>query len=239
MKGFKAQLAIGFVCVILGFIITMQLKSVQYNQISGEERVRNESLQQELNKEKAKNADLLVEVAAMRGEIETFRTESSQSSGYVRGISEQLEKAEVLAGLSDVAGEGVVVVLNDSKAEAQKNPENYIIHDDDIRKVVNELFAAGAEAVSLNDDRLIATSAIRCVGPVVIVNNNKYSPPYEIKAIGHSQTLAAALNQRDGVVDILRNLWKLEITIKEETNITVPRYGGVVNFKYAAPASGN
>lgn len=235
MKKVKAQLAIGFVCVILGFIITTHLKSVQYNQIQGEERIRNESLVQELNKEKSKNADLLEEISAMRSEIEAFRAEASENNDYVKAMSEQLRKAEILAGLSDVSGTGVIVTLNDSKVEAEKNPENYIIHDDDIRKVVNELFAAGAEAVSVNGDRIVSTSAIRCVGPVIIINNNKYSPPYEIRAIGNSQTLAAALNQRDGVVDILRNLWKIEITVKEEANITVPRYSGTINFKYATP----
>ncbi|MBR5219348.1 MAG: DUF881 domain-containing protein [Clostridia bacterium] len=68
---------------------------------------------------------------------------------------------------------------------------------------------------------------------MVVINNNRYSPPYVINAIGDRKTLSAALNQRDGVVDVLRNLWKIEIDIAEKDKIDIPRYTGSTTFKYA------
>jgi len=237
MKSIKAQVAIGIVCIILGFTITLQLKSVKQNYGGSEVLQRSDSLLKELNNQKDINADLLEQIMQMREEIESYRDETSESSDHAKVLSEQLQKAELLAGMTAVEGPGVKVTMNDSKEASDKNPENYIIHDDDIRKIINELYAAGAEAISINDDRLISTSAIRCIGPVVIVNNNRYSPPFVIKAIGNPETLIAALNQREGVVDILRSLWKIEIDVKKEDIIKIPRFNGVLNFKYVTSSS--
>lgn len=188
-KDLKGQIWIGIVCIILGFTITLQLKSVLHNNAVNEQAQRSDSLLSELNNQKDINADLLQQILQMREEIESYRSKASESSDYAEVLTQQLDKAEVLSGMVDVSGPGIVLVLNDSKEKSDQNPENFIIHDEDLRKVVNELFAAGAEAVSINGDRLIATSSIRCVGPTILVNGNKYTPPFEVKAIGNPETL--------------------------------------------------
>jgi uncharacterized protein YlxW (UPF0749 family) len=232
-KDIKGQLWIGIVCIILGFVITLQLKSVLHNYGGTEQIQRSDSLLSELNNQKDINADLLEQILQMREEIGSYRNKASESSDYAEVLSEQLSKAELLSGMLDVEGTGVILTLNDSKEKSDQNPENYIIHDDDLRKVVNELFASGAEAVSINGDRLISTSSIRCVGPVILINGNKYTPPFEIRAIGNPETLKAAVNLRGGVVDILRSLWKIEVDVKEYETVLIPKYKGVINFKYA------
>lgn len=239
MKITKAQYVMGIVCVLLGFMVTLQLRSVSFNRsIKNAQTLRNDELEKELNSQRTLNEDLAKQVEQLTGDIDNYRREAAERSTYASAINEQLNRAEILAGLAEVSGPGVLVKLNDSSARGPGNSADFIIHDDDLRKVVNELFAAGAEAISLNNERIIATTAIRCVGPVVFVNSNKHSVPFTIKAIGNPETLEAALNLRDGVVDILRNLWKIEIEISKEKSITVPRYGGAVNFNYAQPVRG-
>ena len=112
-------------------------------------------------------------------------------------------------------GPGIIVTLNDSKLPYPKDmppgvlpgmaPEN-IIHDTDINQTVNELKTAGAEAISVNDQRLVATSPVRCAGPTVYVNNTMAAPPFVIKAIGDAKTLQAALNISGGEVDQIKPL---------------------------------
>ncbi|MBQ1249641.1 MAG: DUF881 domain-containing protein, partial [Selenomonadales bacterium] len=113
-----------------------------------------------------------------------------------------------------------------------ENPNLYVIHDDDLLKVINELRAAGAEAISVNGQRLIATSEIRCAGPTLSVNNTRYTPPYEILAIGDPKTLDNALKMRGGIVETLR-FWGIQINISKSDNIVVPAYKSSFRFDHA------
>ena len=114
------------------------------------------------------------------------------------------------------------------------NANATLIHDEDIRKVVNELFAAGAEVVAVNDSRIISTSAIRCVGPSILVNDTKMTPPYVIKAIGKADQLEAALNLNGGVIDNLET-WGFEIVIERQQELIIPKYSGKITYDVAEP----
>jgi uncharacterized protein YlxW (UPF0749 family) len=235
----KAQIAIGLICILLGFIITIQFKSVRKNFASENQQFqRADELQAELTKERKKNEDLYKNLLQYEKDLNALQQAVSQNSGYAAELIEQLKRAQVLAGLIDLEGEGVIVTLNDSKLKNDNrlnlSEDYFIIHDEDILAVLNELRDAGAEALSINDERIISTSEIRCAGTTVSVNNNRYSPPFEIKAIGNPSTLVAGLNLRGGVVEILRQ-WGIEITVRESSKIFIPRYTGYINFKYAVP----
>lgn len=99
-------------------------------------------------------------------------------------MSDQLKRSEVLAGLTEVEGEGIILTLTDSTWQTDSNTvegkELLLIHDGDLRQAISELAAAGAEAYSINGQRVISTTPIRCVGPVITVNEQKMAPPYEI-----------------------------------------------------------
>jgi uncharacterized protein YlxW (UPF0749 family) len=101
-------------------------------------------------------------------------------------------------------------------------------------KVVNELKAAGAEALSINGQRIISTSEIRCAGPTVSVNNVRSAPPYVIQAIGNPQTLDASLKMRGGVVETLK-FWGIQVQTAIEKNLVIPGYNGTFAFDYAKP----
>ncbi len=239
MKNIVAQISISLICVVLGFMISLQLKSVRKNYTIDNSRFqRAEALQQELSNEREKNENLFQQVLQNEKDLNAYEKQFSEKDVFLSTVMNRLEKAEILAGMTDVEGSGIIVTLNDSKVSNDKNvkvDENYfIIHDEDILMVLNELADAEAEALSLNDERIIATSEIRCAGTTVSINNNRYSPPFLIKAIGDPNKLEASLNLRGGVVDILRQ-WGIEVSIKKVDKVLISRYNGYVTFKHAVP----
>lgn len=240
-KDLKAQIAIGTVLLILSFAITVQFRSVSQNeQLSGSKNMRVDELLVELKKEREKNDELEKQVNAYENDIAKYRETAETTDNYSKVLSEQLTRAELMAGMVDVKGQGITVTLNDMEnrktATGTLSNSATLIHDEDIRKVINELFAAGAEVVAVNDSRIISTSAVRCVGPSVLVNDTKMTPPYVIKAIGKSDQLEAALNLNGGVIDNLR-IWGFEIEIKRHAELIIPKYSGKVTYDIAVPVA--
>ncbi|MDF2928026.1 MAG: hypothetical protein K0Q75_264 [Anaerospora sp.] len=88
--------------------------------------------------------------------------------------------------------------------------------------------------MAINEQRLIASSEIRCAGPTLSVNNTRYSPPYDIRAIGDPQTLETALKMRGGVVETLQ-FWGIQVTLKKQEEVTIPAYKGTFRFEFASP----
>ncbi len=238
MKNWKAQVSIGLVVMVLAFLIAVQFKSVTKNyEAMQQTSIRTEELQADLKKEREKSDDLQRQLDAYKNEVEEYRKEAETSSGYYKLLSEQLTKAEIMAGLVDVQGQGIVVTLNDSQKRTGDNITDLnvtLIHEDDLRRVVNELSAAGAEAIAINDSRIVSNSAIRCVGPVILVNDEKMAPPYTVKAIGKPDQLTAALNLNGGVIEMLR-AFGFEVSIQQQSDIVIPKYNGTVTFQDAVP----
>lgn len=175
----------------------------------------------------------LTDIQKERDELKS-QLNSLKSNETTGENSSQIEDLKNKAGLTDVVGEGVIVTINDSKVPVKSgdNPNLYLIHDEDILRVVNELRAGGAEAISINDQRLIGTSEIRCSGPTITVNGKLFGPPYVIKAVGNQNTLNSALTMRGGVGDSLK-YWGIEMSIQKMQGITIPAYTGVFRQDFA------
>ena len=141
---------------------------------------------------------------------------------------------KIKACLTALKGEGIKIILHDSeKVTANgENPNTYIIHDDDLLRVINELRAAGAEAISINGQRLTALSEIRCAGPTLSVNNVRSSAPFEVCAIGDKKTLNNAITMRGGVADTLK-VWGIKIEVETSEKIYIPSYKGDFQRVYA------
>ena len=170
----QGQAAIAFVCVVLGFMLAVQFKTTQdIRSTIPFQRV--EDLSQRLSQTEKERDSLQDEVKKLK-----------ESTNKQEALSKDIENIKMGAGVLAMQGPGISIVIDDSKKQSKtgENLNLYLIHDDDILKVINELRAAGAEGISINEQRLIATSEIRCAGPTLSVNNTRYSPPYEIKAIG-------------------------------------------------------
>ena len=223
----RGQFSIAFVCMVLGFMLALQFR-IAMDQKASLPYQRVEELSARLI-ETEKERDALQE------QVANFR-QAQPAPGGSEG-EQILKELRLRSGMTSLVGPGVVVTIDDSKiqSKAGENQNLYIIHDDDLLKVINELRAAGAEAISVNGQRLVSTSEIRCAGPTLSVNNVRSAPPYEIRAIGDSVTLENALRMRGGVMETLQ-VWGIQLEVKAAQEIVVPAYKGAAKFSYAKEA---
>ncbi len=217
----QGRWAIAAVSVVLGVML-----AVQYRSTLGIE-------ENNINLQRAGDLAIqLEEVKKEKGHLEEL-LKKMREQGTVDTVKEENLKLRFNAGLTQVKGPGVIVTIDDSNVPIQKgeNANLYLIHDEDILRVVNELRAGGAEALSINEQRLIGTSEIRCSGPTITVNGKIFTPPYVIKAVGDKKMLTAALNMRGGVVETLKH-WGIQISIEQMQQIIIPPYTGVFRSEF-------
>ena len=226
-----AVIMIALALFIFSFVIAAQLNTVGNTNIISE-GMREAELLRELQNLKEEHEALKENYEESQEIVEEYKTSSSSNDALIASMKSDLEKANVLAGLADVRGEGVVVTLKDS-TDTEMSLEAGLVHDTDLTAIVTELKAAGAEAISINGQRVIATTAIRCVGPTIQVNSVKVASPFYIKAIGNSKYLESALNIKNGVADSLK-AYGIEVQIETNESITIPKYDLTLKLKYAS-----
>ena len=225
---------ISIVCVILGILLALQFKSVRENAVDPLNTARAQTLQTLLNEEREENDRLQSQNRELQQEVQSYReAAANEDTSGSQTMLDEIARLEKIAGLTDVVGPGVEVVLNDSTAANTTGDEsNYLIHDSDILSVINELRDAGAEALSLNGHRILSTTEIRCSGAVVTVNGRRTSAPFVIDAIGDQETMFNALMMRNGVVDVLRQ-WSIEVEVTEVDDLLIKAYDGTIDYQYA------
>ena len=212
---------IALVCVLIGFMVAVQFRTAQDAKGSLSQQ-RIEEISDRLLQTEHERDELSEELHKMQ--TAAASTDNQQDKDLLR----------YRAALVPLEGEGVIVRMDDSTkpAKAGENPNLYVIHDDDLLRVVNELRAAGAEAVAINGQRLTGTSEIRCAGPTLSVNNVRSSAPFEIRAIGDKKSLENALRMRGGVAETL-GVWGIQLDIKASNDVYIPPYRGSIRQSYA------
>ena len=220
------------IAVICGTLFAwVFLAQTKYQAQSAETRNRN--LVQVIRALEVEAQELENEIAAMRKRLDAVEQQQGERESELRELTARLQQAKLAAGLTDVEGPGVVITLDDNRegalrAQAAKpgqfKPEDYIIHDKNVLYLVNELKRAGAEAIAVNNQRLVTSSDIRCVGTTILVNTSRLVPPYEIKAIGDPVSLATAV-EKGGEYPILKGKG-FPVTIKKKESLTIPAYRG-------------
>ena len=236
----KGIIALIATCALLGFLLMLQFRSVSINQADmASQPARIEQLLERLTEMETKNAKLSDQLEQAKTDIEKMRNAASESGGIVQTMAEQLSRAEVLSGEAAVQGPGLVVTLSDSQSTASgtTNENAFVVHDSDLLNVINELRSAGAEALSLNGERILATSEIRCAGNTVSVNNTRYAAPFVIRAIGDPDAMERALMMRSGIVAELER-FLIEITIEKSENMVIEGAKNNIVFRYATVVEG-
>lgn len=216
----QGKVLVAIVFMVLGFMLSVQYKVTEQQRSIRMDRV--EDLSERLKAMEIENKHLLEEINELRKNDVDNHNDPSQ------------ERLNLLAGTTEVEGAGIEIVLDDSNIpkKANENPNLYIIHDEDLLRVLNELRAAGAEAISLNDQRIVAMSEVRCAGPTVSINNVRSAPPYVIKAIGAPKTLTSAMRLRGGVVETFE-FWGIQVKIKSSENLRIPAFKAHRGFEFA------
>ena len=181
--------------------------------------------------------DLDAAVVALRRDVADAQSRANQEDTLDQAAASAAATLSEQAGTVPLRGPGLVVTLSPSNREPPSPEEAgaYEIHDSDLQLVVNELWAAGAEAVAVNDSRLVATTPIRAAGGTIVVNFRPLSPPFEVAAIGADR----ARFERSEIArrfERWTELFGLGFTIEERTRVSVPAYTGRVSISAATPA---
>ena len=232
-------LVLGGMCVLLAYGITVQIKTVNGTGMTASTNATENELRDEVLKAKEKYDNLYKTVEEAEKQLEVERTNATQNNEELTDLENSIKEGNKALGLSEVTGKGVIITLNDNQKISSSNYvgdlNSLIVHDLDIMYVVNELKNAGAEAISINDQRIVSISAIECDGNVIMVNGEKLGAPFEIKAIGLPERLIG-VNRVGGYLNNFKEYRRLEVTIKkveDDAGITIPKYTGIIKFNYA------
>lgn len=229
MKNYKFQLALAVVCIVLGLMISIQFKTVKTG-VGPVSENRARELASQLKKVREERDTLLALKNDYEKKIRNYEDQAATGSVSAKILKDELDNARIIAGLVDVQGPGITIVLDDLKfAETYNFP---LISHDKMLLLVNELNAAGAEAISINDQRIVSTTEIRQAGAHININTVEFAPPFVFKAIGDPRTLEGAIMMRSGIIEDIQNS-DIDVTVTEEQNLVVPRYNGVLEKKYA------
>ncbi|MER7760469.1 DUF881 domain-containing protein [Streptomyces sp. NPDC097619] len=188
------------------------------------------------------NADLEATTSAARREVDAL---AERDDGSSRAEEARLKALEKAAGTDPISGRAVTVTLNDAPPGAkaripnvpEPSPNDLVIHQQDLQAVVNALWQGGARGIRVMDQRLISTSAVRCVGNTLILQGRVYSPPYKVTAVGDPGPLKRALAESPALQNyqMYVNAYGLGWKVDEHRALTLDGYSGTVDLHYAKP----
>lgn len=235
MKKGKIAIAItiGIVCFILVLIIFMQFKIVYQTDITSIDTMREEDLKTELASWKSKYQDSEEKSKEIEQTLKKYNDESTSDSQTKKNLEEELSNLKLMAGLTDVEGPGVIIKLKDPTNLENDDEENVKqkVTASELMIIVNYLKDAGAEAISINNQRIVnKTDFADIVSSFIKVNSQRVSPPFEIKVIGDSEYLKGALIGT-GYVEKIKG-WGQTIEFEDQKNITIKKYDGKFEAKY-------
>lgn len=221
-------ITIGLACFALVMVMTMQFKIVNETDITAIENMREAELKTELANWKEKYKETSIQYDETQAKIKEYKEKEQSDIESSELIKKELKQANTLLGKTDVEGEGIIITLRETNLE-----ETGMIDANDILDIVNELRNAGAEAISVNEERIINMSDIVFINEIFInkVNGQKIEAPYVIKAIGNPSYLESALIGNGGPVDKMKKIGH-DITIEKPNKVTIHKYNGEIKTKY-------
>jgi uncharacterized protein YlxW (UPF0749 family) len=183
-------------------------------------------------------AELKTQVSYLRSAL-VARQAAAGSTGLLEDLQAELALQRARAGLLAVRGPGVRVTLTDSTRSWAGRSDDLLIHDFDLRDVISLLWLAGAEAVSVNGERVVNSTSVYCVGSTILVNDTRLSPPYVILAVGDPDRLEATLRNPGYLRDLKERADRLGVglSVARSASVTTPAYRGSVVQRFAQPGS--
>ncbi len=234
----KISLWLGGLCLFLTFAISVQIRTIDSKIAVNDPTYTDDSLRDEVLKVKEDYESKYKNLEKLQLELENKRAEVTQNDETSAQREEELKKSEAILGMADVTGKGIEITLNDNQTPslgtigAVEDVNRQIVHVGDIQNVVNELRNAGAEAISVNDQRILASSQFYCNGNVIRINKERVAAPFVIRAIGNQDELYYALKRRGGYLEGLKTDG-IEVKLeKPTTNLTIVKYSGLLKPKY-------
>lgn len=229
-------IALGLMCLLLTGAIVVQLNTIkEATRIVGTQYAE-AGLKEEVIKWKEDYERKYKELEEKQETLETVRKDATKDSGRTKQLQEDLDNTNRLLGLTEVTGSGLILTLSDQDRiklkETGGDPTQAIVHAEDLIQIINELKNSGAEAISINGQRIVAMSDIVSIsGDIIRINGERTTDPFEIKAIGETDRLLSALRIKGGFMDMYNDI-NYTITI-EKGNVKINKYSQPITLEYA------
>lgn len=220
------RISYALVFLVLGFILSFSYRTLgpgsETQQMRYEIDSKEEEFREELIDQKERNKQLTDEITSKQKTIAEVEQSLSDSEENHDSLVKEARSLRLLLGVVPASGQGVRVEMADGDYDpAKQNPNEYIVHESQVLLVVNELKIAGAQALSINGQRLNANSSIKCTGPVITIDGQTYPAPFVVEAIGDSNALHSSLTLKGGVLDSLISD-NIEMKIEKQKEILMP-----------------
>ena len=222
----RKQFELLIVCITTGFIIGYSYNQAKDNRqtssIKSELFEQEDTYREELIEQQERNKELTEEANKLQEKIRNYEKEFASNEKDSKQLVQEAEDLRLLLGDLSSEGKGIRITLQDGDYDPKSvNPNDYIVHESHVFKLLNELKISGAQAIAINGQRVLANSYIRCNGPVITIDGKQHPAPFVIEAIGDSTTLRASLNLSGGVVDQLLND-NIVVSLEENQKLTMP-----------------
>ena len=231
-------LILGFVCLLLTLAVVVQIRTINSKISSINPAYVDNDLRDEVLRTKEEYEEKFKELETAQVDLETKRAEATENDEESAEKEQEVKISEAILGTTDVTGKGIEITLRDNQTVTldtlgpTEDASNYIIHVEDLQNIVNELKNAGAEAISINDQRILASSTFECAGNIIRINGARVAAPFKIKAIGNQEELYEALKRVGGYLNWLDSWGIITKIDKPNTNLTILKYGGTIKPKY-------
>lgn len=223
----RIALTMSIATFIIAFSIVLQMKTVKQYKQANVEDLREDEIKTQISTYQSKYEEAKAQLEENQNKIEEYKTTTDEKEKSSNLLDNELNESKTLLGLTDVKGEGVIITLKDT--------DDNKFTSENLRYLVNELKYAGAEAISINGNRVVNLTDIATINDNFIIMNNgevRLNSPYEIKAIGDRKYLTSTLNMKNsGFVDLMKSN-NLNVEVKESDNITIGKYTGNIKSNY-------
>lgn len=222
-------ITIGLVCFVLAYVMFMQFKTVEETNITQIEHMRETELREKLASWKERYEETNLKLEETKARLQEYRQKRESNQEASELLNQELLQAQTIAGLTDVKGDGVIITYVENE-----NMESGKIECTDLVDLVNELRFAGAEAISINDQRIINMTDIVSIyidgKQFILINKKRVTSPYTIKVIGDQKYLESSLTTKTiGFITRHSNA-----TLERRNNIVINKYNGDIKIKYAS-----
>lgn len=232
MKQTNFRILVGIVTIILAASITLQVRTMKKASSEISFAFVNDELKDTLLSWREKYQEAASNLENSNKQLAEARKNAASRTQETEEIAAKLKINNMLLGLTNVTGNGIQIKVEDSKVTLITEDINlYLVHDADLREILNELANAGAEAVEINGERIVVSTCITCAGNIISINGTRISSPFIIKAIGNQETLYGAITRPGGYIQLMQNQ-TIPTEVKKVQNITISKYSGVLKSDY-------
>ncbi len=231
------QVPIALASIFMGILVSLQFR-VQSVKAQPSKQGDLMKIIKDLEEQRSKLSD---ELQINRQRLSDIEQKMGKGDTEAKELRQQSFDARVNSGLVPMKGPGLIITLSDStkRAAPDEDIHYFIVHDVDLQTLVNELYAAGCEAISINGQRIVNRTPIRCVGPTILIDAVRVASPYTVTAIGSPDDMEGGLKMTGGFLDSMNMLIRSggEVRVSKKQDLSVPAFTGSMTFRFAKAAN--